>query len=265
MKLSVILAAKGAEPYVKVSINSHFSSTPAGLSAPLSSLFPAGIVAAELRAPGDPGLLLPAEAEYLERASPKRIQEFAAGRLCARRALAEFGVHDFALRVGDDRRPIWPDFIVGSITHTAGFCAAVVAERKRFAGVGVDSEIVGHVPEDIWPSICVAQETAWLHSLAASEQAAAVTLVFAAKEAFYKCQYPITEEWLDFHDLAIEPLSWGLPRAEFLVHTMRQIDLGLEAALPLLGRYHFHEEFVSAGVAVPARDGPDPRKPAGGR
>src|ERR1700720_856307 len=118
---------------------------PATLSPPLSGLFPAGVVAADLREPGDPALLLPAEARYLGRAIPKRAREFAAGRLCARPALAELGILDVAIEVGDDRQPIWPDSMVGSITHTAGFCAAVVAERRVVGALGLDREAVGEV------------------------------------------------------------------------------------------------------------------------
>ncbi len=112
---------------------------PAVLSVPVGSLFPACAVAAELREPGDPALLLPEEAAFLGRAVPKRVREFAAGRLCARRALAEFGISDFPLRVADDRQAVWPSSMIGSITHTAGLCAAVVAERARIAALGLDT------------------------------------------------------------------------------------------------------------------------------
>src|SRR6202521_6486244 len=131
---------------------------PATLSTGLADLFPPGAVAAELREAGDPGLLLPAEAAHLERAVPKRVQEFAAGRLCARQALAKFGIVDFPIEVAADRQPVWPDLMVGSITHTSGFCAAVVAERQRVIAVGLDSEVVGDVSTEIWPSICVPTE-----------------------------------------------------------------------------------------------------------
>ena len=132
-----------------MSIDSQFSGSPSSaapavnpaiLSATFASLFPSGVVAAELRAPGDASLLLPAEAQDMSNAVPKRMQEFAAGRLCARRALAEFGVADFPVRVARDRQPLWPGFLVGSITHTAGICAAVVAERARLIALGVDTE-----------------------------------------------------------------------------------------------------------------------------
>jgi 4'-phosphopantetheinyl transferase EntD len=223
------------------------------LSSRMCSLFPPGVAAAELREKGDPGLLLPEEAVYLGRAVVKRAQEFAAGRVCARRALAEFGIFDFPIRVAGDRQPIWPDHMVGSITHTAGFCAAVVAERRCIGAVGLDSEVVGDVNCEIWPSICVPNETVWLASLPASQRAAAVTLIFSAKEAFYKCQYPVVRESLDFRDVSVAAAAWGAPCGVFTIHPARNIAIAEDLTVPLQGRYLFHEQFVTAGMALAAR------------
>jgi 4'-phosphopantetheinyl transferase EntD len=147
---------------------------PAALSQALSKLFPPGAIAADLRAPGEPELLLPAEAKALRGMVPKRAREYAAGRLCARRALAELGVVDFAAVTADDRQPIWPDSMVGSITHTAGFCAAVIAPRRCAAAMGIDSEWIGDVKPELWSRICVPREMEWVHSLPAPQQAARV-------------------------------------------------------------------------------------------
>ncbi len=228
------------------------AANPATLSTRFRDLFTAGVVAAELRAAGDPALLLPAEASHLGHAVPKRIQEFAAGRLCARRAMAELGIRDFALRAADDRQPVWPDGIVGSITHTAGLCVAVAAEKRLVAALGIDSEVVGEVTGDIWPTICGPGEQAWLDLLPAQERAAGITLIFSAKEAFYKCQYPIAGERLNFHDLFIEPVAWGGAGAAFKVHATRRLKFAEHAVLPMVGQYLFHEQFVSAGLALPA-------------
>jgi 4'-phosphopantetheinyl transferase EntD len=230
--------------------DSQFSVNPATLSPGLRDLFPPCAVVAELRGPGDARLLYPAEAESLQRSVPKRVGEFAAGRLCARRALAEFGIHDFALRVGDNRQPLWPPGMIGSISHTAGLCAAVVAEEGDLAAVGLDSEVVGQVPQEIWPAVCLPEELAWLASLPDPMRAAGVTLIFSAKEAFYKCQYPLVREWLDFQDVKVEPPVWGEARGEFRVGATRRIALERQTALPLTGRYAFHEEFVSVGIAL---------------
>lgn len=227
---------------------------PAYLSDPLGRLFSPGAVVAVLREAGDPGLLLPDEAASMGRAVPKRLQEFAAGRLCARRALAEFGVRDFPLRPADDRQPIWPDSMAGSITHTEGFCAAAVALRRRVGALGLDSEVVGDIKVEIWPRICVPIEMAWVRSLAAAEQAAAVTLIFSAKEAFYKCQYPVVRERLDFPDVSIEAAQWGASEGVFRVHSTRSIAIAAHRPLPMPGRYLFHDGFVTAGMELAGAD-----------
>jgi 4'-phosphopantetheinyl transferase EntD len=220
------------------------------LSAGFRTLFPDGAAAAELRGVGDASLLMPAEAKCMEGAVQSRIQEFAAGRSCARLALSQFGIHDFPLAVGSDRRPAWPPSMVGSITHTAGLCAAVVGEAARFLGLGVDSEVVGDVKPDLWPAICVPCETAWLRSLPPLERARAAALIFAAKEAFYKCQYPATGEFLGFHDIRIGVPDLSNAQAGFEVHANRALRIAGSTAFPVHGRHRFHEHFVSAGVAL---------------
>jgi 4'-phosphopantetheinyl transferase EntD len=216
----------------------------------IETLFPAGVIAAETRERGDVATLFAVEAESIVRAVPKRAQEFAAGRSCARRALAEFGVPPVALAMASDRQPVWPEGFVGSITHTDGFCAAVAAERNRVAALGIDTEVVGSVTTEVWPTICTRTETAWLYSLPIAVRAAAVTLVFAAKEAFYKCQYPMTDEWLDFHDLEVKPPAWNLERGEFTVTPTRRIAVQADAQRRFVGRYAFHERYVSTGIAL---------------
>jgi 4'-phosphopantetheinyl transferase EntD len=224
---------------------------PAKLAAGLRGLFPPGARVAEMREPGDPSALLPEEMGHLGASVEKRRREFAAGRLCSRRLLAEFGFTDFPVRAADDRQPIWPDAVVGSITHTAGFCAAVVAWKAALSAVGIDAEIAGSVRHDLWRGICTASETAWLRSLPHPEQTAAATLIFSAKEAFYKCQYPLTREYLSFHDATVTA-AWGAEHGTFTIQANRAIAFAAHAALPLQGRFLFHEEFVTTGIAVPA-------------
>jgi 4'-phosphopantetheinyl transferase EntD len=217
------------------------------LSPDVQALFPAGAIAAQMRTPGNASELFPAEAEHVSRAVPKRVQEYAAGRTCARRALAEFGFHDYVLRTAGDRQPVWPESMVGSISHTTGFCVAVVGARNRFLALGVDSEVVGAASTDIWATVCGPEESLWLDSLPNLQQPAAVTLLFCAKEAFYKCQYPLTGEWLDFHDLRVEPLDWGPARSAFAVHPVRPLAAA-PYATAVVGQYLFHDGLVTAGV-----------------
>jgi 4'-phosphopantetheinyl transferase EntD len=238
-----------------VSTTSQFPLKPLLPEGPFRGLFPPTVAIRDRRIPGDPAELHPAEREFVAKAVPKRIAEFAAGRACARAALAEFGVREFPLRTAPDRQPIWPDGFIGSITHTAGFCAAAVAPRTSMLAIGMDTEIVGAPTLDIWPTISRREELAWVQALPGVDRPAAITLLFAAKEAFYKCQYPLVGEWLDFHDMRIEAAGWGGSTGTFAVNAMRHIRFAQRVPLPIVGRYQFHEQFVSAAVAVPqARD-----------
>lgn len=230
---------------------SIITANPAKLSANLRSLFPPGALVAELRGPGDPKALLPDEADGLHRAVPKRAQEFAAGRLCARRLLSEFGIEDFPLKAAKDRQPLWPDSLVGSITHTAGFCAAVAARKNQTRALGIDSELAASVREELWRWICTPDETSWLRTLPPAEQSAAATLIFSAKEAFYKCQFPLVQERLVFHDASVDVGSWA-EQGTFEIRANRPIALARHATLPLQGRYLFHEEWITTGIALPA-------------
>jgi 4'-phosphopantetheinyl transferase EntD len=233
-----------------VSIIARIEANPAKLSPCLSSLFPPGAIAAEMREPGNTGLLWPAEAQSLRKAVLKRAQEFAAGRTCARALLAEFGIEDFPVTMADDRQPVWPDGLVGSITHTAGFCAAVLAKRTALRAVGLDSEVAGSVKAELWPSICTDSEIKWLNTLPEPQQANAATLIFSAKEAFYKCQYPLLRERLGFHDARVEVPGWGAARGDLLIHATRKIAWAERGGVPAQGRYLFHERYVSVGLAV---------------
>lgn len=226
------------------------SMNPACLSPLLASLFPPGVVATELRKAADSALLLAGEASHLVRAFPRRLQEFAAGRLCARRALTELGFSDFPLTVCNDRRPQWPKPIVGSITHTQGFTGAVVAERRRFSAIGVDGEVIGSVGPELWPHICTAAEAAWLDTLPETERGKFSALIFSAKEAFYKCQYGMTGQWLEFHDVALAFHSSDLQTGSFSVRSFKGIRLLQHETMPLVGRFQFHDGLVVTGMVI---------------
>ena len=200
---------------------------------------------AELRGGGDPGALYPEEARHLQKAVRKRLEEFAAGRLCARLLLREFGIDHFAVEVGADRQPLWPEKLVGSITHTTGFCAVVAAPKNPCA------------PWESTVRSAVRQNGTLarnLHGLrndlaaffAGVRARSAATVIFSAKEAFYKCQFAVTQERLSFHDVSIELPAGGERRGVFKIIANRRIELERQAASPLQGGYLFHEQFVTA-------------------
>ena len=226
---------------------------PVQLSEDLSRLFPAGVIGVELREPGDPARLLPAEAAAIAPMATGRAREFAAGRMCARRALAELGISDFPLLRAADRQPLWPPGIVGSITHTDGYCAAVVARRTEFRGLGIDSEVVGAVGEHLWQRLFVADEIESIEQLPRVNRCAAAAVLFSAKEAFYKCQYPAFGRRYDFKEVHVHIDAWVAQGSFALAMTSPARDVE-PARHQVSGRYSIGASIISTGVAFLERE-----------
>ena len=225
----------------------------------LAGLFPAGIVAMETRQPGDPALLSAAERVQIARARPKRAGEFTAGRLCARRALAAFGREGWDLLAGPDRAPRWPPDMVGSISHVEGYCGAVLAARSRFRSLGLDVELDSRVTAELHEQVLTAAERRCLATAEPGHLNRWATLGFAAKEAFYKCQYPLTGEWLDFIDIEIDfaPLVRDPAEAcgRLAVRPCRPLDVERHWPAPWQGRFALGGERVYVGFAVSGATG----------
>jgi len=220
----------------------------ADLSPLVAGLFPAGVVAAELRGEASPAGLYDEELIDCRTFGERRIADFAAGRLCARRALAGLGVAHFPLRCASDRRPRWPGSVVGSISHTVGLCGAVVAREETLRSVGLDIELLGRANEEVWILIFTRSETAKLHSLSPAQRSLAATIAFSAKEAYYKCQFGITGAWLDFTDVEVtfgEDLSH-----EGVFHVLPRRNADRLTDMPVTGRYALEGPFVLTGISV---------------
>jgi len=170
----------------------------------VASLFPPGIVAAQALGIVSAQLLLPEEHRCIETAVKKRQSEFAAGRACARRTLSTLGFVEAPLLVARDRMPIWPGGAIGSISHTDGYCVAVAGFSTSFSGIGVDTEIIGSVDPSLWRNVFRIEEIERLRSLNESQQMELATVIFSAKEAFYKCQFAQTRAWLGFDDVSVD-------------------------------------------------------------
>jgi 4'-phosphopantetheinyl transferase EntD len=149
------------------------------------------------------GTAHPAELGMLgERTTPVRRREFIAGRACSRRALAALGHHDHPVLVGRDRAPLWPPGVVGSITHTKGYCAAAAVRTDTVRALGIDAE--EHLPLEpgVTRVVCRPEE---LDRCASGDPAVHwPTVIFSGKEAVYKLWSPLVGTWLDFHDVALE-------------------------------------------------------------
>src|ERR1700676_1579698 len=148
--------------------------------------------------------------QALRYATQKRQREFLAGRWCAEEALQRLGAGSTHVAMAEDRTPIWPDGVVGSITHTDDFAAAAVAWAADIAGLGIDSEqIIDPAAARDIADVCMVDEATLFKSVHGRSFCEFCTFVFSAKEAVFKCLFPLARKFLEFSDVRITSFDWN--------------------------------------------------------
>jgi enterobactin synthetase component D len=148
--------------------------------------------------------------QALRHATRKRQREFLAGRWCAKQALQSLGAGSIHVAIAEDRAPVWPDGVVGSITHSGDFAAAAVAWAADIAALGIDSErIIDPAAARDIADICMVDEPTLFKAAHGRSFCEFCTLVFSAKESVFKCLFPLTRKFLEFSDVRITSIDWN--------------------------------------------------------
>lgn len=144
----------------------------------------------------------------IQRSVAKRQAEFLAGRICARAALQQLDGLNVSPAVGDDRAPVWPAHITGSITHSTGRAAAIVARKTHWRGLGMDLENLLNTEraERLAGEILTTPELQRMAASPREQLALQVTLTFSVKESLFKALYPIVRQRFYFEHA--EVLEW---------------------------------------------------------
>ena len=171
----------------------------------LFGLFPDPRVYVLTSAVGDAALAFMSkpEAASIVDAVPKRRREFATARALAREGLKRFfGLHDFNLLNGKDRSPIWPQGIAGSISHSSTR-AWVALVDATYGTIGIDGENGDKLERNLWHLTLRDEEITYLETLRRSIQERRALVIFSAKEALYKAQFPWSHQYVDFKAVQI--------------------------------------------------------------
>ena len=191
----------------------------------------------------------PRESHSIQRAVPQRQREYQAGRAAARAALRELGVEGFDLLSGDNREPIWPPGIVGSITHSADHCAVAAGWKSDVRAVGIDVETATSLPAEITGRICSGPERAHTRELGRLDPAVWMKVIFSAKEAFYKAYFPEVGRFLDFLDvdMRLQPDA-----GTFLVETRPDVP-ALCGQRSVGGHFAIRDSMIFTAVSLESR------------
>ncbi|MET0234173.1 MAG: 4'-phosphopantetheinyl transferase superfamily protein [Kibdelosporangium sp.] len=215
----------------------------------IEKLMPAGVASCDTFTDAPESTMFPEEAERVKKAVDKRRREFATVRHCARQAFAELGIPAAPLLNGERGAPQWPAGVVGSMTHCAGYRAAVVAHDTDMHTLGIDAEPHGPLPEGVLGVISRDEERPHIEALKAADDAVHWDrMLFCAKETVYKAWYPLTQKWLGFEEASITLDPAGTFTAKLMVPGPVVAGERLDG---FTGRWIVGDGLVIAAIAIP--------------
>jgi enterobactin synthetase component D len=193
----------------------------------------------------------------LRDARPSRRLHYAAGRYCARRALEALDppIPESSVGRGEAGEPLWPAGIVGSITHSGAFVSAAAARAKDARGVGIDTQelVTTERMTLVMPTVLLASE-AQRATASALGPGVWTTIAFCAKEALFKCLYPLAG--VRFYYTAAEVTSIDTDSRTFRITLTEAVGPEFDAGMAIDGRFELSREYVHAGIWLwPARSG----------
>lgn len=203
------------------------------------------------RAGKTPAVLLPEERAAVSTALPARVRAHAAGRWCARHALAALGIAPRPLAATVYGAPVWPRGACGSIAHAAGAACAVAASTRRYRSLGIDLERLSKsVSLGALSLLANEDELAWLHLLRAPGRPQGAVFLATAKESAFKLLSPLVARSLPFTAFSLLP-----PVSADRFEVVLNFDLGpeLHQGLRFPGRWFSDREWVAALSWYPAK------------
>jgi enterobactin synthetase component D len=172
--------------------------------------------------------------KQLEKAVVKRQAEFIAGRVVACDAIRALGERPVQLTIGNGRAPVWPEGIIGSISHNEHWAVAVAEKIKCWSlGVDVETWISDKLSVALTNIVGECTEIALLKGLS-MPYIKGITLLFSGKESLFKALYPIANQYFDFSDSKV--ISWDEKKQYFI------LELSPNAST-VMGKYMSYQIF----------------------
>lgn len=186
----------------------------------------------------EPKFVYEEEKERMRAAGNYRKNEFIAGRECARSALEAVGFSRAPILPDEDGVPLWPEGAIGAISHSRGYCAAIAGKRCDYRLLGLDLEKTNRLSPSAIKRTVHPDEQVYV-----KDDQKRASLIFCAKEAFFKAQFPVWETHANFHDLilAVDSTHGKLK----ILKTGKRFPHELVLLAPMIEfRFRYFEDFV---------------------
>ncbi|MGC1497644.1 MAG: 4'-phosphopantetheinyl transferase superfamily protein [Sulfitobacter sp.] len=141
--------------------------------------------------------------DTLSKAVNKRQAEYLAGRALVQHAFEHLKVDQVQLPMGQDRAPIWPPGIHGSISHTKGRVACLLTKRPgHFVGIDIEKNLSENGLKSVKQVTLQPSERDFVAQYTELPEPQLAGAIFSAKETLFKALYPIVQRFFGFNAAA---------------------------------------------------------------
>lgn len=162
--------------------------------------------------------LLGAEHRFSDNYKDRAAEVFSSGRRCIRALQEYLSLEEFEVLPGE-YGPVWPNHLVGSISHTRKLVAATILNKAE--GVGIDIEHQDRLKGKTVSRVATEEEQMRFSRLPGFDW----TLIFSAKESIFKAINPLARRYIGFQEVE---LSLDLASQSFSVkYSGDKIEKGL--------------------------------------
>lgn len=180
----------------------------------------------------------------LPRAVLKRQSEFLAGRLSAHFSLQVLGCSPpTILGIGRHRSPIWPEGVVGSLSHSVERCTiALFLNKAAFVGVDIERILPSSSFQAVEDQVLVPAEKKLLPIyLSRYPKGVLLSLLFSSKESLFKALYPVVQAYFGFFSARFVDVS---DHAEILLELTRPLHRSLPEKTRFSVQFWISKDFV---------------------
>lgn len=170
----------------------------------------------------------------------KRQAEFLAGRFCAHQALKRLNADVGEVLISENRAPVWPSDVVGSITHCddlALCCAMPLGSYKR-VGIDAEKQISIETIEQV-SSVTVTEDERQILKALPIKYNKAFTVAFSAKESLFKALYSEVNRYFEFLDARVAEVN--VAQNSFVLVLTTKLTEQLPAGTEICGHFTFIE------------------------
>jgi len=139
----------------------------------------------------------------------KRKAQFLAGRIAIQSAFRNLKIQPESIRVDRYKAPIWPNNLSGSISHQSGLSVACLLQTDKAIGLDVQKLLNEEEGLSCESVVLTSEDKEYIHHKSAENltKQQYISLIFSAKESFFKAAFKSVAHYFDFDAVSVHSLN----------------------------------------------------------